>query len=101
MDEAKWQEYQQKRAELHTRFNRLRWKTRIWWALYNMAADTLLFTLVAEHTSYPLALALCLASTIFSTMLMHNKNKKWVAIEQKLEQEMMEKAPVGKIRLYD
>lgn len=101
MDEKKWQEHQQKLAELRRRFSRLRWRVRLWWALYNVAADVLLLTLVAEHTSYPLALALVLASTIFSTMMMNNKNKKWVALQQKQELELMEKAPVGKIRLYE
>ncbi len=101
MDEKKWQEHQEKLAALRKRFSRLRWRVRVWWALYNGAMDALLLTVVADRASYPTALALVLANLIFSTMVMNNKNKKWVALQQQQEQELMEKAPAGKIRLYE
>lgn len=101
MDEKKWQEYQDKLAEVRARFAKQRWKSRFWWGLYNVVVDVLLFAVVAGYTSVPLCLALCLASTILSTMELHMVNKKWVALQLKQEQEIMEKAPVGRIRLYE
>lgn len=101
MKKEDWEKYEKTRDELRKKFKKLRWKTRLVWLVYNIAADALLFGVLAPRTSTPLALGVVVFSTMLSTIMMLQKIKGWLKIEAEQERLLMDNAPVGKIRLYE
>lgn len=101
MKKEDWEKYERARTELRRRFKKYRWLTRLVWFIYNVAADALLFGLLAPRTSVPTTLGVVAFSTMLSTIMMFKKIKDWLQIEAEQEKLLMDNAPVGKIRLYE
>ncbi|MBR4949528.1 MAG: hypothetical protein IKZ25_02005 [Clostridia bacterium] len=94
----KWQEYEKKKADLHKKYNRLRWRPRIICLGYNIIADILIFSFLSG-TKLPFGVIICVLSTVISLVYMLKATGELTKIEKQQETILINEAPVGKFKV--
>ena len=100
MDDKIWQAYEAEHAALRRRYRRIRWRIALIWLAYFSVTTAVLLAVV-----YPWRMDVGLFALLFNTIVsvfltLFTVNGK-LKEEQTQRQALIEKAPVGKIRLHD
>lgn len=93
-----WKAFEEKRKALHTKYCKMKWRNRIIWLCFNVVVDFLIFSFI-NQSRLPLAVVLCMISTILSTVYMIKSINELKKIEAEQDLILMNDAPIGKIKL--
>ncbi len=91
-------EYEAKLAALHKNYKKLRWGVRLVWLIYFIISMGLLIYFLYDRNIGVFWVAV-LINGMGSIVMMSYFLKLWQQQEQKQEQQLIEQAPIGKIRL--
>ena len=100
MDDKVWQAYEAEHAALRRRYRRIRWRIALIWLAY-FSATTALLALVVYPWRMDVGLFALIFNTLASSFLTLFCINGRLKEEQTQRQALIEKAPVGKIRLHD
>lgn len=98
MEEKVYQKHEEKLQEMRKRFKLCRRRARILWALWAIASVTVLYFLFAED-KFNLFLALTVFDMLLSLTLLSFSLKQWNQQEAKQEEQIIEQAPVGRVKV--
>lgn len=95
--EEKVATHTEKLQELGKRFKLLKFKTVLFWILYNAAVDITAY-LVLHGSNIEIMVCVMVISTIISTMVMINSLNKWDKLKAEQEAQLLEKAPLSRLK---
>lgn len=95
--EEKVATHTEKLQELEKRFKLLKFKTVLFWILYNAAVDIATY-LVLHGSNIEIMVCVMVISTIISTMVMINSLNKWDKLKAAQETQLLEKTPLSRLK---
>ncbi len=98
MDEKVWQAYEEQHRQLQRQFRRHRWRVWLIWLGYILVTNG---AVVLFMYPWDMAYAVCalVLNSFVSLFLACFATARWLKEEQKQKQQLIEKAPIGKMRL--